>query len=95
MSRFVQIVNGVLRGVSQNAIAIYDESTEITSTLTSGSPLTLPSGQTYEGSDLKVFFNGQAIETVRDYNFVGSAPRTQVSFTFDLEPGDVIRFRIN
>jgi len=32
---------------------------------------------------------------VFDYNYVGSGTRTQITMTFDLVAGDVIRFRVD
>ena len=87
------------------AVTIYDEGLDVVSgspgageiqgPITTGTPVTLPSGKTYTANELKPILNGIPLEDVLDYNFVGSPPRTQVSFTFDLVIGDRIRFRID
>jgi len=108
MARVLSIVNGVARGItisSGSPSTIYDESLLVVSGVagvgeisesnaTTGTPITLPNGKTYEGLELEVWLNGQRMEDAIDYNFVGIIPRTQVSFTFNLLAGDVIRFRI-
>ena len=68
---------------------------EINGPITTGTPITLPSSQTYESDELEVYINGMRVESLIDYNYVGSIPRTQVSFTFDIIVGDIIRFRID
>jgi len=94
MSKRLQLVNGIPRMVSINE-NIYDE-TEVIGVggLATGSPLTLPNSQTYLDAELEVYLNNIRLEDAIDYNYVGVAPRTQVSFTFDLEENDAIRFRI-
>jgi hypothetical protein len=94
MGKFLRLVNGVPRSLDEAASTpIYDERLTITSTIIAGTNVTLPLSGTYEGQELEVYFNGQVLDDVLDYTFVGSPPRTQVQFTFNLEPGDVIRFR--
>ena len=97
MARFLRIINGVQRMADESSIVtIYDESSTIgVGGLTTGAALTLPSSKTYTGAELEVYLNGQRIEDVIDYNWVGTAPRTQVTFTFNLVQGDVVRFRID
>ena len=108
MGKFLTIVNGrpqMQEVPSGDATTIYDESLlvvsgtpgagEIQGPITTGTSITLPSSQTYEDDELEVYFNGQRIESVYDYNYVGTIPRTQISMTFDLEIGDIIRFRID
>lgn len=93
----LELVNGVPKMVVEaGLVTIYDQSTTIGSGgLTTGSPLTLPSSQTYDSEELEVYVNNIRLEDTVDYNYVGTAPRTQVSFTFDLEENDVVRFRID
>ena len=97
MAKFLTLVNGVPRMVSESSsLTIYDQTTVIgVGGLATGSPLTLPNAQTYTGDELEVYFNGQRVEDVLDFNWVGTAPRTQVTFTFDLVQGDAIRLRID
>jgi hypothetical protein len=40
-----------------------------------------------------VDFEGQTLENGYDFNYVGTPPRTQVAFTFDLLVGDRLYFR--
>lgn len=90
------LVNGFARmAVEAGAPTIYDQESTIGSTLTTGSSLTLPASQTYTADELEVYINNIRLTRVADYNFVGSAPRSQVNFTFDLVVGDKVRFRID
>jgi len=91
------LINGIPRMTAESASpVIYDETyTAGPGGVTTGTPVTLPSSATYEGLELEVWWNGQRLEDVADYSYVGSIPRTQVSFTFDLLQGDAIRFRID
>lgn len=90
------LVNGVPRMTAESAVTIYDVDTVIGGGgLTTGSALTLPSARTYTSAELEVYLNNVRLESVADYNYVGSGARTQISFTFDLVQGDVVRFRID
>lgn len=95
MGKFLRLVNGVPRSEYEAAAGpIYDMTVSVGATISTGTPVTLPSGETYDSQELEVYFNGQVLDDVTDYNFVGgSPPRTQVAFTFDLVAGDKIRFR--
>lgn len=98
MGRFLRLTStGAPRMYDEaSAAPIYDEEVSIgAGGLSTGSPLTLPLGQTYTSDELEVYLNGQRIDSVLDFNFYGSAPRTAVTFTFDLVQGDYIRFRID
>lgn len=98
MAKFTRIINGVLRQFDESGTpTIYDENVTIGGGgLTTGSPLSLPSSQTYNSSELEVYLNNVRLTPVLDYNYVGgSAPRTQVTFTFDLLVNEVVRFRID
>ncbi len=94
MGKFLRLSNGVARSFDEaSTTPIYDESIDVGSIVTTGTPVTLPASGTYDSQELEVYFNGQVLDDVTDYNFVGIAPRTQVAFTFQLEIGDKIRFR--
>ena len=94
MARFLRIHNGVLRSFDETASpTIYDETYNVTSTITSGTPVTLPASGTYDSDELLVYLNGQRLAAADDYTYIGTPPRTQVAFTFDLLSGDKVRFR--
>lgn len=98
MGRFLRISNGAARSFDESSSpTIYDQNSTIGGGgLTTGTPLTLPSSQTYDSSELEVYLNNVRLTPVLDYNYVGaSPPRTQVSFTFDLLATEVVRFRID
>ena len=97
MAKVLRLINGVPRHVEEaGATAIYDESITISSGgVTTGSPVTLPSAQTYTSDELEVYLNGQRMDSILDYNYEGSPPRTQISFTFDLVENDIVRLRID
>lgn len=105
MARFTRIVNGVLRSFEESSTpTIYDEyllvvsgapsnANEITGPITAGVNVTLPNSGQYTGDELMVDLNGQTLENGFDFNYVGSPPRTQVAFTFQLLIGDRLYFR--
>jgi len=97
MAKVVRIVNGIPRIQDESSsVSIYDETIEVGSAISAGTPISLPNGKTYTGDELIVRFRGQDLTDIYDYNWVGaSAPRTQIAFTFDLEVGDYIGFRID
>lgn len=96
MGRVLRLINGVARQVDEAASpTIYDEVMAINSTITTGTPVTLPASKTYNSLELEVYFNTQRLVPTEDYNYVGAAPRTQITFTFDLLNGDNLRFRID
>lgn len=106
MAKKLALVNGIARMVDESASpTIYDESLtvvesgagagEINGPISAGTNVTLPSSKIYEDDELEIYINGQRIEAVFDYNYIGTIPRTQISLTFDLEVGDIIRFRID
>lgn len=96
MAKTLTLVNGIPRLVEQADVTIYDETLTIgVGGLTTGSPLTLPSSQTYTNEELEVYFNNTRLDVTLDYAYVGPIPHTQVTFTFDLDEDDVIRFRID
>ena len=74
---------------------IYDEVIVYNSTLSTGTPITLPNGKDFNGDDLEVYLRGQYMEPLIDYNYVGTAPYTQIAMTFDLIATDRLRLRID
>lgn len=108
MGKFLRIVNGIPRQVEESGTpTIYDDHLVVVESGASGpneinvadaetgDPITLPNSGTYEANELEVYLNGNRIEDVVDYNWLGSGTRTQVAFTFDLAAGDRIRFRVD
>ena len=96
MAQVVRIINGIPRIQAESGTPIiYDETIQILSPVTAGVPVSLPNSKTYTGDELKVKFRGQDLTDVYDYNWVGSGAKTQVVFTFDLQIGDYIGFRID
>lgn len=95
--KFTQLVNGFLRSVSESnpVTTIYDQEFIAGSVVTTGTAITLPSSKTYTSAELNVFFNGQRLFLADDYNYVGTAPRTQITLTFDLMIGDKVGFVID
>jgi len=76
----------------EEAALVYDVTTSSLS-LIAGNAFTLPNAETYKSTELEVYLNGQLLENLIDYNYVGSIPRTQVTFTFDILTTDRLRFR--
>lgn len=111
MAKFLRLFNGVPRHFDEAATTtIYDQELTVVSgspangnqiqatagnTIPSGTSITLPQSGTYSGAELQILLNGQMLEAVFDYNYVGVGTRTQVQFTFDLVVGDRINFRID
>lgn len=107
MAKFLRLSNGVPRSFNEGAsITIYDQSltvvasgagaNQINGPVLTGTNVTLPGGQTYSATELQIYLNGDRLESVFDYTYVGSAPnRTQVQFAFPLVVGDRVDFRID
>jgi hypothetical protein len=96
MAKFVTMVSGVPRMQtipSATLPSIYDEQFDVVSPTTAGTSVTLPVSGTYTSDELEIYLNGQKLLHVEDYTYVGSPPRTQVQFTFDLVVGDKLLFR--
>jgi hypothetical protein len=94
MASFLQLINGVPRMVADTTV--YDQTYTIPAGgVSAGVPITLPSSKTYNSSELEVQLNGVGMFVTSDYNYVGSVPRTQISFTYDLPQNYVVRFRID
>lgn len=107
MANFLRLSNGVQRSFPESSsLTIYDQSlsvlasgasgpNEINGPIGAGVNVTLPFGQTYTAAELQIYLNGDRLEPVFDYSYVGVAPRTQLQFTFQLEAGDRVDFRID
>lgn len=97
MAKFLRLVNGIGRMFDESsATTIYDQNTVIgVGGLTTGTPITLPSSQTYDSSELEVYLDNIRLTPGIDYNYVSSPPRTQITFTFDLLENETVRFRID
>ena len=89
--------------VYREEIAVVDDAPqnaqELTGPISSGTAITLPLAQVYQGDELQVKLNGLDMVPLRDYNCVGAGPdRTQISMTFTLEgtraEPDVLEFYI-
>lgn len=61
---------------------------------TASTPITIPNSATYTDTELLVFVNNIPQDQLLDFNWVGTAPRTQIFFTYNLKAGDHVRFRI-
>jgi hypothetical protein len=102
------LVNGQQRmqSITASAPAIYDQpltvvvsgagANQINGPVTTGASVTLPASGTYTGQEMQIYLNGDRMEPVFDYTYVGSGSgKTQVQFTFDLVVGDRIDFRVD
>lgn len=101
------LVNGVPRQqtITASAPTIYDQSltvvasgagaNQVNGPVNAGVSVTLPGSQTFTSAELQIYLNGDRLEPVFDYSYVGSPPRTQVQFTFQLVVGDRLDFRID
>lgn len=101
------LINGLPRMTAESAALpdIYDDYLTVVSSGASGANeinladaeagdnITLPNSGSYEGDDLEVYLNGNLLDVVFDYNYVGTGTRTQITLTFDAAVDDVIRFR--
>jgi hypothetical protein len=106
MGSFLRLSGGVSRSFQESStITIYDQSltvvasgagaNQINGPVTAGTAVTIPGSQTYTAAELQVYLNGDRMEPLFDYTYVGSAPRTQLMFTVDLVVGDRVDFRID
>lgn len=102
----LELVNGLPRMTAEaSATTIYDKVIEIVASgatgdqlngpITTGTNITLPASQTYTAGELEVRLNGDKLLVTYDYNYVGTAPRTQITMTFDLEVGDYLNLRLD
>lgn len=96
MANFLRLQNGVPRSFAESGSpAIYDQGVDVVAPISAGTNITLPASQTYDSNELEVYLNGTRLESILDYTYVGSPPRTQIQFNFDLVVGDHYRFRID
>jgi hypothetical protein len=70
----------------------FDKEKPVKRRLKTGKSLSLPRNKYYKGEELKIELNGYPLEYMYDYQYVGDNPKNKVSFTFDLEKGDILRF---
>lgn len=103
MGKFLRLSGGIPKSFDESGSpTIYDMSLEVVSSgagpnqingpIIAGTNISLPNSQTYTGDELQVFLNGIRLDNVLDYNHVSS---TQISFLFNLEVTDIIRFYID
>lgn len=104
MANFLRGVNGVGRSFAESGtptvylqtidiVAAAPVGNQLVGPILAGSNITLPASGTYTGDELIVTLNGQYLDPVLDYNYVGSGSRTQISMTFDLIVGDRLDFK--
>jgi len=108
VGKFLRLVSGLPRMVDESGTpTIYDDylivvesgasgANEINlADCESGDEITLPNSGTYDGDNLEVYFNGDRVQDVFDYNWVGTGTRTKITMTFSLNVGDKLRFRVD
>lgn len=93
MANVVQGISGMLRGASLSSAAQEQEYTVAVSLLAAYTAITIPNGMTYQGADLQVFWNGQRKFVGKDFNYVGTGAKTQVSMNFDMYLNESLIFR--
>ena len=107
MGLFLRLTNGFPRSASESSsTTIYDQrltvvasgatgSNQINGPVLSGSNLTLPASGTYTGLELEIYWNGNRLEYLSDYSYVGSGSgKTQININFQLNVGDTVDFVI-
>jgi hypothetical protein len=104
MAIYVKMINGLPRSYNDGSSSYYQLLTVVAGApganqiavedVEAGDAVTLPASKTYSGPELKITLNNNLLEVTKDYNYVGSGARTQISFLFNLEVDDVIGFRI-
>lgn len=108
MAKFLKLVNGVPRMVEANQSEAYlnivnahlnvvnspSEPNEIAGPIDANTPITLPNSLSYTDTDMNIYMNGVRLIPGIEYNYVGTPPRTQVSFTFQLLVGDRLFFEV-
>jgi len=103
MAKKLALVSGIPRMVDESASpTIYDQSLTVVSSapgagqilgpIAAGTPITLPSSQSYTSSELEVYLGPDRLNPLFDYSYSSS---TQIALTFQAVAGDVIRFRID
>lgn len=77
-------------------LLIYDETVVVPEGgFDAGTNITLPNSKTYADVELMVYLDGQLLEPLFDYNFVGTIPRTQIQLAAELFENERLRFRID
>lgn len=105
MGLFLRLSNGFPRSFTEaSSVPIYDQrltvvasgasgSNQVNGPVVTGTSVTLPQSGTYSGLELQIYLNGDRLEDVADYTYVGSGgSKTQVQFTFNLVVGDTVDF---
>jgi len=99
-----KLVNGVFRQTAtvqtytvpyqQTLLVVASGATtgQINGPISVGTPVTLPSSQTYNSTELLVELNGQELAPVTDYTYTSTSSITFVNYT--LVVGDLIKFTI-
>ena len=108
MGNFLRLSGGVPRSFAESgALTIYDQpltvisgapsnTNQVTGPISTGVSITLPQSGTYTGAELEVRLNGQRLEALYDYNYVGTGSgKTQIQMTFNLSIGDRLDFRVD
>lgn len=105
--KFLKLINGIPTMTDESsAVPIYDEYISIVTSGASGdnelngpisavTNITLPNSGSYIDRELEVYLNGQRLEYIIDYEYVGSGAKTQLYIVFDLVVGDRLRFRVD
>jgi len=100
MGKFLRLVNGIPRMLDQEyqdeaRLTVVGSSpgpNQILGPIPPNTPITIPGSITYTDNDLNIYLNRQRLIPFVDYSYVGTPPRTQVSFTFQLLVGDDLYF---
>jgi hypothetical protein len=95
MTEVVVVGNTPLETVLDIIAGTPGNGNELQGPITAGVAMTIPDSITYSDIDLQVFLNGQQADPVKDFNYEGAGSRTQISFTFQLEVGDELTFRVD
>lgn len=87
----MRLVNGL-----PTTIQPYDQIIQYSSGLAANTTITLPSSGSFSsstGADIFIAVNGQVKEVTNDWITVGSAPYTQIQFTFALPNATTVQFK--
>lgn len=95
MGKALQLIRGMPRMAEVSGISsVYDQTLLMAADYAANTQFTLPLARTYSSVELEVFRNGQFLESVIDYTYVGSIPRTQITLLSEIITGERLRFRI-
>lgn len=101
MAKFLKLVNGVPRMIEANQSEAHlsvvnspSSPNEIAGPIAANTPITLPNSLSYTDTNMNIYMNGIRLIPGIEYNYVGTPPRTQVSFTFQLLVGDRLFFEV-